>query len=71
MGAPKALFRPGSSTVVLLFQVGRIRFAEDLVRNQHRSEVRSRYTKAFGQALVETDVTVRSLLATPCLRRES
>ena len=27
--------------------------------------VRSRYSPAFGQALVETDVAVRSLLATP------
>ena len=65
LGAPKALFRPGSSTVVLLFQRDRIRFAEDLVRNQQRSEVRSRYSKAFGQVLVETDVAVRSLLALP------
>jgi len=65
LGAPKALFRPGSSTVVLLFQRDRIRFAEDLIRNQQRSEVRSRYSKAFGQVLVETDVAVRSLLALP------
>ncbi len=35
-GAPKALFRPGSSTVVLLFQPGRVRFAHDLVRNQQQ-----------------------------------
>lgn len=65
LGAPKALFRPGSSTVVLLFQRNRVRFADDLVRNQQRSEVRSRYSKAFGQVLVETDVAVRSLLALP------
>ncbi|MFH0825428.1 MAG: phosphatidylserine decarboxylase, partial [Pseudomonadota bacterium] len=30
-GAPKSLYRPGSSTDVLLFQCGRIEFAEDLV----------------------------------------
>ncbi len=71
LGAPKALFRPGSSTVVLLFRRGRIRFAEDLVRNQQRSEVRSRYSRAFGQALVETDVAVRSLLATQVKRGSS
>jgi phosphatidylserine decarboxylase len=65
IGAPKALFRPGSSTVVLLFQCDRVRFAEDLVRNQQRSGVSSRYSKAFGQVLVETDVAVRSLLALP------
>lgn len=71
LGAPKALFRPGSSTVVLLFQRDRIRFAEDLVRNQQRREVRSRYSRAFGQVLVETDVAVRSLLALPAERRTS
>jgi phosphatidylserine decarboxylase len=71
MGAPKALFRPGSSTVVLLFQRDRIRFADDLIRNQQRREVRSRYSHAFGHALVETDVAVRSLLALPAHRRAS
>jgi phosphatidylserine decarboxylase len=68
-GAPKALFRPGSSTVVLLFQRDRIRFAEDLLRNQQRKGVHSRYSTAFGKSLVETDVTVRSLLAVPNGRR--
>ena len=62
-GAPKALFRPGSSTVVLLFQPGRVRFARDLVRNQNKDGVRSRYSVGFGQPVVETDVKVRSLLA--------
>ncbi len=67
-GVPKALFRPGSSTVVLLFQRGRIEFADDLVCNQQRADVRSRYSTAFGEVLVETDVMVRSLLATPVRR---
>ena len=62
-GAPKALFRPGSSTVVLIFQPGRVRFAQDLVRNQQKTGVRSRYSTSFGQPVVETDVKVRSLLA--------
>ena len=65
VGAPKALFRPGSSTVVLVFQPERVRFAEDLVQNQNRVGISSRYSAAFGRALVETDVAVRSLLATP------
>ena len=64
-GAPKALFRPGSSTIVLLFQPDRIRFAHDLVRNQQKTGVRSRYSAGFGQPVVETDVMVRSLLAYP------
>jgi phosphatidylserine decarboxylase len=64
-GAPKALFRPGSSTVVLLFQAGRIRFAKDLVENQRRSGVRNRFALTLGEPITETDVAVRSLLATP------
>jgi phosphatidylserine decarboxylase len=64
-GSPKALFRPGSSTVVLLFQSGRVCFADDLLHNQQRKDVRSRYSTAFGRVMVETDVRVRSSLATP------
>jgi len=64
-GVPKALFRPGSSTVVLLFQPGRIRFAADLLSNQQKPGVRSRYSAKFGLPVVETDVKVRSLLAQP------
>jgi len=64
-GAPKALFRPGSSTVVLLFQRGRVRFASDLVDYQRRGEVHSRFSLTLGEPLTETDVAVRSLLALP------
>ncbi|MGA2902299.1 MAG: phosphatidylserine decarboxylase [Candidatus Korobacteraceae bacterium] len=64
-GAPKALFRPGSSTVVLLFQAGRISFAPDLAENQRRSGVQNRFALTLGEPVTETDVAVRSLLATP------
>jgi phosphatidylserine decarboxylase len=64
-GAPKALFRPGSSTVVLLVQRDRIRFAPDLIDNQHRPGVHSRFSLTLGEPLIETDVAIRSLLATP------
>jgi phosphatidylserine decarboxylase len=64
-GSPKALFRPGSSTVVLLFQRGRIRFAADLVANQRRCGVPNRFSLTLGEPLTETDVAVRSLLALP------
>jgi phosphatidylserine decarboxylase len=67
-GQPKSLFLPGSSTVILLFQPGRVRFAEDLVANLYRSGVLSRFSRGFGRTLVETDVTVRSLLALPAVR---
>jgi phosphatidylserine decarboxylase len=62
-GAPKSLFRPGGSTVVLLFQRGRVAFAEDLVANMRRADVESRLSLGFGQPVVETDVAVRSELA--------
>ena len=35
-GCPKSLYRPGSSTTVLLFQENRVDFAPDLLRNLHR-----------------------------------
>lgn len=62
-GCPKSLFRPGSSTVVLLFQPGRIRFCDDLVLNLRRADVRNCYSGGWGCALVETDVAVRSTIA--------
>ena len=62
-GCPKSLFRPGSSTVVLLFEPGRIRFADDLADNSRRRDVQSRFSGFFGRPLVETDVRVRSEIA--------
>jgi phosphatidylserine decarboxylase len=59
-GAPKSLFRPGSSTNVLLFQKGRIRFDDDLIGNMRNRKAESRFSSGFGISLVETDVRVRS-----------
>lgn len=59
-GQPKSLFRPGSSTVVLLFQKDRFRFSDDLMENVCRQDVQSRFTKGFGSPLVETDLCVRA-----------
>jgi phosphatidylserine decarboxylase len=64
-GCPKSLFRPGSSTVVLVFEPGRIAFADDLVKNSQRCDVQSRFTSGFNRPLVETDVQVRSSIAEP------
>jgi len=61
-GCPKSLFRPGSSTTVLLFRENRVEFAADLMRNLHRADVESRYSMGLGRPLVETDVKVRSLI---------
>ena len=63
-GQPKSLFRPGSSTVVVLFERDRIRFADDILENQRRLDIHSRFSSAFRTPLVETDVNVRSLIAT-------
>jgi phosphatidylserine decarboxylase len=59
-GQPKSLFRPGSSTTVLIFEKDRIRFSDDLCRNMFRRNVSSRFSQGFGMPLVETDVRVRS-----------
>jgi phosphatidylserine decarboxylase len=63
-GVPKSLYRPGSSTDVLIFQRGRVNFAPDLVLNMNARNTQSRFSSGFGRPLVETDVKVRSLIAT-------
>jgi phosphatidylserine decarboxylase len=65
-GQAKSLYRPGSSTDILIFQKGRIAFAEDLVSNRFRADVSSRFSLGFGRPLVETDVKVRSPIASAC-----
>lgn len=62
-GCPKSLYRPGSSTDVLFFERGRVRFDDDLIRNQRRGDAQSRFSQGFGKPLVETEVTVRSRIA--------
>ncbi|MEZ0329481.1 MAG: phosphatidylserine decarboxylase [Dissulfuribacterales bacterium] len=63
-GQPKSLFRPGSSTVVLLFQKDRVVFEADLIQNQHNILAKSRFSAGFGSKMVETDLNVRSSIAT-------
>lgn len=59
-GCPKSLYRPGSSTDILLFQPGRLTFSEDLQMNACRRDVQSRFSSGLSQPLVETDIKVRS-----------
>ena len=59
-GQPKSLFRPGSSTVVLIFERGRIIFSGDLIANSNRQGLYSRFSQAFEKPLGETEVKVRS-----------
>lgn len=61
-GRPKSLYRPGSSTDILIFQEGRIDFAGDILDNMRQAGVSSRFTHGFQKPLVETDIRVRSLL---------
>ncbi len=63
-GQPKSLYRPGSSLDILFFEPGRITFSPDLVSNQHRLDVESRFSRFFEQPMVETDIQVRAEIAT-------
>ena len=63
-GLPKSLFRPGSSTVVLIFQKDRIRFADDIAANMFCPDAESIFSMGFGKSLVETEVNVRSHIGT-------
>ena len=58
-GQPKSLYRPGSSLDVLFFQPGRVEFGADLVANQFRRDVGSRFSNWLDRPWVETDVRVR------------
>lgn len=62
-GVPKSVYRPGSSTDVLLFERGRVRFDADLLRNLNKAGVVTRFSNAWGKPLVETRVAVRSSIA--------
>ncbi|NIA05763.1 MAG: phosphatidylserine decarboxylase [Proteobacteria bacterium] len=59
-GCPKSLYRPGSSTDILLFQPGRMTFCDDLQRNVCRRDVQSRFSSRFSVPLAETDIKVRA-----------
>jgi phosphatidylserine decarboxylase len=61
-GFPKSMYRPGSSTDILIFEKNRVHFADDIVRNKLHWNAQSRFTVGFGVSLVETDVKVRSLI---------
>lgn len=61
-GSPKSLYRPGSSTDILLFQRESIQFSNDLQNNVKRRDVQSRFSSILGHPLVETDIKVRSTI---------
>lgn len=61
-GCPKSLYRPGSSTDILVFEPNRMRFSADIVANCRRHDVQSRFSSKAGHPLVETEVAVRSTI---------
>lgn len=63
-GQVKSLYRPGSSVDILIFEPDRIRFCSDILTNLYHPSARSRFSQGFGRSLVETDVKVRSAVAT-------
>jgi phosphatidylserine decarboxylase len=62
-GAPKSLYRPGSSADVLVFQKGKVEFASDIVSNLYNRRASNRFNGWFGRVFVETEVKVRSSVA--------
>jgi phosphatidylserine decarboxylase len=62
-GQPKSLYQPGSSTDILLFEPGRIRFDRDLIDNRNRKDINSRFAIGLGESAVETDIRVRESIA--------
>lgn len=58
-GKPMGYFAPGSSTVVVLFEPGRVRFDDDLVALRDRVDLPTPYTaEVFGRRMVEVCVRV-------------
>ena len=64
-GAPKSLYRPGSSTDILLFENSAFSFSADLQANVRRCDVKSRFSSSIDLPLVETEVQVRSTIGYP------
>jgi len=69
-GRPKSLFRPGSSTTILIFQQDRVDFDARILANLNHPSAQSRYSFDFQTPVVETDVKVRSLIGRRAARTE-
>lgn len=62
-GQPFALFRPGSSTSIVLWRQDRAQLAAALTHNSVRTDVRSRFSDWLLSPWVETALQVRSTIA--------
>lgn len=66
-GQPKSLYRPGSSTDILIFQKDRVVFSNDIIANLNHPFARSRCSLGLGRPLVETEVRIREEIGQACL----
>jgi phosphatidylserine decarboxylase len=62
-GMPVSMFRPGSSTSVVLWHGSRANVASDLVANSARTHLRSRFSDWLQSAWVETALQVRQAIS--------
>ena len=58
-GSPVSLFRPGSSTSIVLWKGSRAAIASELIANSERADLRSRFSDWLQTAWVETALRVR------------
>lgn len=61
-GAPVSMFRPGSSTSIVLWEGTRAALSSELLANASRSDLRSRFSDWLGKPWVETQVAVRQAI---------
>jgi phosphatidylserine decarboxylase len=62
-GAPVSLFRPGSSTSIVLWDGRRAAIGDDLICNSQRTDLSSRFSDWLGRPWVETQVAVRQSIS--------
>jgi phosphatidylserine decarboxylase len=66
-GSPVSLFRPGSSTSIVIWDGRRAEVSHELVANSKRRDLRSRFSDWLGQPWVETRVAVRQSISETAL----
>lgn len=62
-GVPVSLFRPGSSTSIVLWNSERVALARELLLNSSRADLSSRFSHWLGRPWVETQVAVRQTIS--------